>query len=102
MRSKDRATPAELVLTGCQVIDGVSDDPFRNYYVEIRDGKILSTGPMAKAPRTKGLHEIDCQGRTVMPGMIDCHVHLVYAGSKNMEEAIRFPVETIFPSRIST
>ena len=44
MRSKVRATPAELVLAGCQLIDGVSDDPLRNYYVEIRDGKIVSTG----------------------------------------------------------
>jgi imidazolonepropionase-like amidohydrolase len=94
MRSQVRTTPAELLLTGCHLIDGVSDDPLRNHFVEIREGKVVSTGPMAKAPRVKGLHEIDCQGRTVMPGLTDCHVHLVYAGSKNMEEAIRFPVET--------
>ena len=94
MRSQTRQTPSELLLTGCHLIDGVSDEPMRNQYVHVRDGKVVSTGPMAKAPRVKGLHEIDCQGRTVMPGLIDCHVHLVYAGSKNMEDAIRFPVET--------
>lgn len=94
MRSPIRQTPSELLLTGCHLIDGVSDESFHNAYVEIRDGKIVSSGPVAKAPRVKGLHEIDCQGRTVMPGLIDCHVHLVYAGARNMEEAIRFPVET--------
>jgi imidazolonepropionase-like amidohydrolase len=94
MRSPVRQTPSELVLTDCLLIDGVSDEPVRHAYVEIRNGRIVSTGPMAKAPRDKGLHEIACQGRTVMPGLIDCHVHLVYAGSRNMEEAIRFPVET--------
>ena len=30
MRSKVRTTPAELLLTGCHLIDGVSDEPFRN------------------------------------------------------------------------
>lgn len=94
MRSATKETPAHLVLTGCHLIDGFSDDPLKNSFVEIRDGKIASSGPMSKAPKVKGLREIDCQGRTVMPGLIDCHVHLIYAGSKNMEDAIRFPVET--------
>jgi imidazolonepropionase-like amidohydrolase len=94
MRTPVRNTPAEIILTGCHLIDGISDQSQHNQYVEIRNGKVVSTGPMAKAPKDKGLHEIDCKGRTVMPGLIDCHVHLVYAGSKNMEEAIRFPLET--------
>ncbi|MBN8839771.1 MAG: amidohydrolase family protein, partial [Sphingomonadales bacterium] len=95
MRSSVRYPAAnEILLTDCHLIDGVSDEPFERAYVEIRDGKFVASGPMSKAPRVKGLYEIDCQGRTVMPGLIDCHVHLVYAGSKNMEEAIRFPVET--------
>ena len=76
MRSPIRHTPAEVILTGCQLIDGINDQPLANAYVEIRNGKIVSSGPMAKAPQDKGLHEIDCQGRTVMPGLIDAHVHL--------------------------
>jgi imidazolonepropionase-like amidohydrolase len=94
MRSPIRRTPAEIILTHCQLIDGKSDTAARNAFVEIRNGTIVATGDMAKAPKDKGLHEIDCQERMVMPGLIDCHVHLVYAGSKNMEEAIRWPVET--------
>ena len=94
MRHPTPQAPAEQLLINCHLIDGLSDDPFPNHFVEIRDGKIVATGPMEKASQVKGLHVIDCQGRTVMPGLIDCHVHLVYAGSKNMEDAIRFPVET--------
>ena len=94
MRSFARTTPTEIVLTGCHLIDGIADEAVHNAYVHVKDGKIIATGAMAQAPRGKGIHEIDCQGRTVMPGLIDCHVHLVYAGAKNMEEAIRFPVET--------
>jgi len=94
MRSPTRAGPPELLLTGCHLIDGVSDEPMRSSFVHVRDGKVVATGAMKKAPRIKGVAAIDCQDRTVMPGLIDCHVHLVYAGSKNMEEAIRWPVET--------
>ena len=94
MRSPTRTTPAEFVLAGCRLVDGVSDGPLENHYVEVRHGKVVSTGPAAKAPKDKGVHHFDCQGRTVMPGLIDCHVHMVYAGAKNMEEAMRFPVET--------
>jgi len=94
MRSPTRHTPAEIILTHCHLIDGRSDTSLHDAFVEIRNGKIVATGTMDKAPKDKGLHEIDCQGRTVMPGLIDCHVHLVYAGSRNMEEAIRWPVET--------
>lgn len=94
MRSSVRQLPNEVVFTHCFLIDGISDEPLHDAYVEVRNGRIISSGPMAKAPKDKGLYEIDCQGRTVMPGLIDCHVHLVYAGSKNMEEAIRYSVET--------
>jgi len=94
MRSSIRQVPSEIIFTNCFLIDGISDEPLQDAYLEVRNGRIISFGPMRKAPKDKGLHEIACQGRTVMPGLIDCHVHLVYAGSKNMEEAIRFPVET--------
>lgn len=93
MRSPTRVTPPEFVLAGCRLIDGVSDAPRENHYVEVRHGKVVAAGPVAKAPKDKGVHRYDCQGRTVMPGLIDCHVHMVYAGAKNMEEAMRFPVE---------
>ncbi len=73
MRHPTPQTPAELLLINCHLIDGLSDDPFPNHFVEIRDGKIVATGPMEKASQVKGLHVIDCQGRTVMPGLIDCH-----------------------------
>ena len=29
--------------------------------------------------------DIDCQGRLITPGLIDCHTHLVYAGNRAHE-----------------
>ncbi|MCA3574206.1 MAG: imidazolonepropionase [Aestuariivirga sp.] len=51
--------------------------------VLIADGRIAWVGPRAGAP---GGHEaVDCGGRLLTPGLIDCHTHLVYGGSRAHE-----------------
>ena len=58
----------------------------------IRDGAVLTAGSKiarvgstaeleAEAKRLKA-HPIDCRGCVVMPGLVDCHTHLVFAGSR--------------------
>jgi len=47
------------------------------------DGRILYAGPEAEAPAgLTATQDIDCEGRLITPGLIDCHTHLVYAGSR--------------------
>jgi imidazolonepropionase len=49
-------------------------------------GKILYAGPADNAPRDLEAPEaVDCMGRLVTPGLIDCHTHLVYAGNRAHE-----------------
>ena len=50
------------------------------------DGRILFAGAASTAPRDLEAPEaIDCMGRLVTPGLIDCHTHLVYAGNRAHE-----------------
>jgi imidazolonepropionase len=50
------------------------------------DGLILYAGPESTAPRDLEAPEaIDCMGRLITPGLIDCHTHLVYAGNRAQE-----------------
>lgn len=61
----------------------------------IRDGAVaIAGGAITDIGRTEsilrdhdasGVEKIDAQGRVVMPGFVDPHTHLVYAGSREFE-----------------
>ncbi|MBL9009736.1 MAG: imidazolonepropionase [Alphaproteobacteria bacterium] len=53
--------------------------------VAARGGRIVHAGPAAAAPRLQAAETIDCGGRLVTPGLIDCHTHLVFAGDRAAE-----------------
>ncbi len=48
-------------------------------------GCILYAGPANDAPHFEAARKIECDGRWVTPGLIDCHTHLVYAGDRAHE-----------------
>lgn len=50
-------------------------------------GIVTYAGPRAGAP--KAAETIDCEGRWISPGLIDCHTHLVYAGNRAREFELR-------------
>ncbi|HEX8300124.1 imidazolonepropionase [Sphingomonas sp.] len=55
--------------------------------IACRDGRIVYAGPSGSAP--KAAETIDCEGRWITPGLIDCHTHLVHAGDRANEWAMR-------------
>jgi len=58
-----------------------------NGAVAAKDGKIVYVGPAADAP--DAARRVDCEGRWITPGLIDCHTHLVYAGDRAREFEMR-------------
>ncbi len=57
--------------------------------VAARDGRILYAGPRSQAPAFAAAETIDCGGRWITPGLIDCHTHLVYGGDRAHEFELR-------------
>jgi imidazolonepropionase len=53
----------------------------------IEDGRVAWTGPARHAPAADQM--IDCAGRAVLPGFVDSHAHLVFAGERSAEFAAR-------------
>lgn len=58
-----------------------------NGAVLLSGGRIAWVGPTRKAPR--GHRTIDAEGRLITPGLIDCHTHLVFGGSRANEFEMR-------------
>ena len=58
--------------------------------VAARDGRIVFAGRQAELPAgIEAARVLDCGGRLVTPGLIDCHTHLVHAGSRAAEFKMR-------------
>jgi imidazolonepropionase len=53
----------------------------------IEDGQVAWAGPAGQAPAAD--EAVDCGGRAVLPGFVDSHAHLVFAGERSAEFAAR-------------
>lgn len=59
--------------------------------IAARDGRIVYAGSEADMPAAlrENAEAIDCEGRWITPGLIDCHTHLVHAGNRANEFEMR-------------
>src|SRR5260221_7107915 len=54
--------------------------------IAARDGRIVFAGPRSDFPSGADAAErIDCAGRWITPGLLDCHTHLVFGGTRAHE-----------------
>jgi imidazolonepropionase len=51
----------------------------------VQDGRIAWFGPAADAPRTQAEMTLSAHGGTVIPGLIDAHTHIPFAGDRSGE-----------------
>ena len=64
----------DVVIHAGTLFDGVSDTPRRQVSVLVRDDRIVSVSQGFSTP--PGAEVIDLSNATVLPGFIDCHVHI--------------------------
>lgn len=74
-----------LALVGGQVIDGYEGPPIRDGVVLIAGERIVAVGPRSEVAVPPGTPVIDTEGMSVLPGLMDMHVHLMILGHADYE-----------------
>ena len=69
-----------LAIRAGQLIDGYGGEPVRDAVVLVDGERIVGVGPWTELEIPPGSATIDASGTTVMPGMVDCHVHIQSVG----------------------
>ncbi|EKO3987532.1 imidazolonepropionase [Vibrio fluvialis] len=89
----------ELILTNARIVSmqngSAGYQPSEPMNVLIQNGQITAISAKVIDADAK---RIDCSGKLVTPGLIDCHTHLIYAGNRANEFEMRLqgvPYQTI-------
>lgn len=72
--------PCPRVVVGGTLIDGTGRPPVKDSVVVIDDEWVVAVGKKGEIPIPEGAEVIDASGRTVLPGLIDAHVHFLGMG----------------------
>ena len=90
----------ELVTNDAALGDGSPLGTLRDAALVIEDGGVAWVGPAAGAPAAD--ERVDLGGRAVVPGFVDSHTHLVFAGERSAEFAARMAGERYTGGGIAT
>jgi len=93
--------PSEQGLTalvGGTVIDGLGGDPIANGTLVMDRGRIVALGKASAVPVPRGAQVLDAAGRSVLPGIIDCHVHSTYRARDMRAHLLNAPTYNVLRS----
>lgn len=79
-----------VALVGAQVIDGYEVAPISDGIVVYEDGVITAVGSASEVQIPANARVIDVGGHTVLPGLIDNHVHVDLIGHGSYERYYEF------------
>lgn len=71
-----------LLVTNDSSFDGTALGLLQNAAFLIEKGSITWVGESSSAPRAEVQKRIDAQGRCIIPGFVDSHTHLIFAGDR--------------------
>lgn len=77
---------AALLIDGATVVDGTGGPPRPGESVLVEGNRIAAVGPGVAAPDGAPVERIDAAGKTLMPGLIDCHCHISFGEARTQEE----------------
>ena len=75
--------PQHFVIRNVAIWDGLSDQARSRVSVEVRDGRVVAIGD-ADASTPSRAEVIDGEDKTLIPGLIDTHVHMMYESGPDL------------------
>ena len=82
-----------MVIKGATILNVTNGDMIKNHVVIVKDGRIDAISPSRSADIPKGIEVVDLQGHTLLPGLIDMHVHLTSGGGYHGYERLKLTDE---------
>lgn len=73
---EEEEPPKSLVIVGARLIDGTGSPPVEDAVIVITDGKFTDVGVKGKVTIPESAEVMDVNGKTVIPGLIDGHIHI--------------------------
>ncbi|EMD86496.1 hypothetical protein COCC4DRAFT_193933 [Bipolaris maydis ATCC 48331] len=83
---------ASFIIRDVRIFTG--EEAIEEGYVHIQDGKIKSVGPTSSLPQ-ESIKTYSKPGHTLLPGLIDCHIHADRADPVALPQSLRFGVTTV-------
>ncbi|HHW26006.1 MAG TPA: amidohydrolase family protein [Firmicutes bacterium] len=74
-------------IKNARLFDGSGREPYGPVHVIIEDDRILTVGPAQEVAVPENAQVIDAEGKWLMPGMIDAHIHITGSGDPNVLKA---------------
>lgn len=75
-KPEEKAAKPVVVVVGGTLVDGTGKEPVANAVIIIEGDKIKEVGQAGKVKIPKEAQKIDASGKWILPGFIDCHIHL--------------------------
>jgi imidazolonepropionase len=82
-----------LLVTNDSTHDGTPLGLIHDAAILVNNGKIEWVGSSAEAPKSDVEEKFDAQGKCVIPGFVDSHNHLIFAGDRSAEFSARMQGE---------
>ena len=82
-----------LIIKGANLLDVMTGELIKDHVVLVNDGRIARISPTRSADLPAGVDVIDLQGHTLLPGLIDMHVHLTSGGGYHGYESLKLTDE---------